>query len=156
MSRSLLIDFHLEKISVDGLYLYDFANLSNDVLENKHDYIQWLFPLPEKSFFNTKCQVLDEETLKEFQTNEDLQDSLRFALGIMLKFYKESRHWVTKYNHNYLRISRIIRCLALVGLIEEAEEFYSFILSKVLETEVDANTLKYWDAAVKGELPLKG
>ena len=45
-------------------------------LEAVHDYIQWLFPLPEPSGFNVAAPVLDRDSIQEFRTRPELQQKL--------------------------------------------------------------------------------
>lgn len=56
-------------------------------LETKHDYIQWLFPLPEESNFNDEAPTVDEETMLYFRQNEELKKGLKVAFIRMLWFY---------------------------------------------------------------------
>ena len=60
-----------------GRYLTEILKWSDDQLESVHDYIQWLFPLPERSGFNMNAPVLDERTIQEFRVRPDLQRNLR-------------------------------------------------------------------------------
>jgi hypothetical protein len=43
-----------------GRYLNEIQKWPDDQLEAVHDYIQWLFPLPESSGFNVAVPVLTE------------------------------------------------------------------------------------------------
>lgn len=150
-----LINFHLALGPDDaGRYITNIIGFTSDELEFTHDYIQWLFPLPEPSAYAPDAPLLDEETLAEFRTNENLTKSLSYCAGMMKWFYRFNNHWVNKNNHNYLRISRIIRCLALVGLTTTAKCFYDDVeaLVKYHDGEVTPETLKYWEAATKGLL----
>jgi len=42
-------------------------------LEKTHDYIQWLFPLPEGSRFNIDAPILNDRDILLFKKNSDLQ-----------------------------------------------------------------------------------
>ena len=109
-------------------------------LEEVHDYIQWLFPLPEPSGANPSAPVLDAETIAVFHSDEGLRARLREAFGRMLAFYgfaqrdgeivpgadfeQHARGWLTPGNHNHLRITRILRSLRVLGLDGEAERLW--------------------------------
>jgi hypothetical protein len=41
-----------------GRYLREIQEWPDDQLESVHDYIQWLFPLPEPSGFNVAAPAL--------------------------------------------------------------------------------------------------
>ena len=151
-----LVNFHLALGTDDaGRYITEIAAFSFQELEFTHDYIQWLFPLPEPSTCAPDAPLLDEETLAEFRKRSNLSGSIIYCAGIMKNFYLMNDHWITKNNHNYLRINRIIRCLALVEQKDIAERFYYEIkdLIKKYDGEVTPETLKYWEAATKGLLP---
>ena len=151
-----LVNFHLALGTDDaGRYITEITAFSFQELEFTHDYIQWLFPLPEPSAYAPDAPVLDEETLAEFRKRPALSHSINYSAQVMLRFYGTNNHWITRNNHNYLRISRIIRCLALVGLEELANDFYNSMKKLVtnIDGEVTPETLKYWEAATKGLLP---
>jgi len=58
----------------------------DEKFERVHDYIEWLFPLPEPSSFNPEAPILDEETIREFRTRPELRASLRSSFLRMLAF----------------------------------------------------------------------
>ena len=60
-------------------------------------------------------------------------------------FNERAAVWLTESNHNFLRISRVIRCLVLVGLSEEAKLFFDCLSDlSVTENFIDKNTLYHW------------
>ena len=65
-----------------------------------------------------------------------------------IRFLKRNYQWKLYSDHNQLRITRIIECLRLLISDEEADSFYSLILSMVgEETEINDITLDYWSKA---------
>ena len=56
-------------------------------LESVHEYIQWLFPLPEPSRFNDGAPLLTRADIAAFAARAELRDNLRRSLGRMLAFY---------------------------------------------------------------------
>ena len=56
-------------------------------LEMTHDYIQWLFPLTESSFYNCNAPLLQADDIREFRTNPYLQQQLLQSLRYLLTFY---------------------------------------------------------------------
>ena len=56
-------------------------------LEAVHDFIQWLFPLPEPSPVNPLAPVLDRETVEAFAARPELRENLRVSFLRMLRFY---------------------------------------------------------------------
>src|ERR1017187_3401283 len=174
MTNSRIIAFY-SGIEPDnrGRYLHDIQQWADDKLEAIHDYIQWLFPLPEASGFNVAAPVLDRESIQEFRTRSDLKEKLRASFLRLMSFYGfEARSgqqitvtrapnfatkatvWLSPGNHNHLRITRILRCLTVLGLETEAKALLS-CLSEIYEEEqnkpmpaISDETMMYWRKAV--------
>jgi hypothetical protein len=119
------------------------------MLERSHDYIQWLFPLPEASRFNLNAPVLTAEALAELGASDAAKANLRRARDRMLAFYRANDHWLTGFDHNHLRITRIIRSLALTVGKDEAQRFLDEItaLVEAAGRPVNALSLDYWRKA---------
>lgn len=133
-----------------GRTLSSILAWSDTELEDCHDYIQNLFPLPEPSPFNPGAPVIASGAFTAFRTNPELRSRLKESFCRMLTFYgfklladgateiivegenfgRASRNWVTRFNHNHLRITRIIRCLRVLGLEQHAAAFFA-VLGKV-------------------------
>ena len=56
-------------------------------LELTHDFIQWLFPLRDRSAFVPGAPTLTDATVAAFHESSDLRDRLRRSLDVMLAFY---------------------------------------------------------------------
>jgi hypothetical protein len=150
-----------------GRTLADVLAYSDDELELHHDFIQWLFPLDQASRFNPDAPVLPKYEFAELGRDPAVVSGLRQGLVRMLAFYGlewnaasvaksagwplRSRNWAVQPTHNDLRISRILRSLALFGLQQEAAALLGF-----LETMLDAmpqrpsrdTTLRHWRSAL--------
>ncbi len=122
-------------------------------LERVHDYIQWLFPLPEPSPVNPSAPVLDAETIAEFRGSEPLRAALLVSLRMMTRFY-EDRQWLTPGNHNLLRITRILRSTRLLGLEAESlaffEDLQAIYATAAGRRAIGSTSFDYWRAAVAG------
>jgi Opioid growth factor receptor (OGFr) conserved region len=149
----------------------------DEQLEDIHDFIQWLFPLPERSGANPFAPVLDRGTIEKFRDSPELRDRLRISWKRMLRFYglifvegesgtvqraanfqMRARNWITPHNHNHLRITRILRSLRLLGLEAEAKALYA-CLHDIYEEEVQRGesriapkSWQFWAAAAFGDL----
>ncbi|CCX32250.1 Similar to Opioid growth factor receptor; acc. no. Q9QXY4 [Pyronema omphalodes CBS 100304] len=244
--------------------LSDIRDYGDRQLEGIHDYIQWLFPLPEGSDFNPQAPLITMEVAAAFRKDPKLRDELRESFKMMVKtwgffwdfvyaneiddikerdyiaeyakehkeedtkeklrtlmekdkeayarkskaggskagamestpsskkrklvdlpfpppsppdqprrfnaplqmgrltritgpqaFLKKSRHWYAPRSHNHLRITRIIRCLRVLGLPREAEEFYQALVKASEEVEArgpNKDSLMYWRRAAKRPL----
>ena len=111
--------------------------------------------------------MVDNEVLAAFHGDELLRRNLMFRFLRMLSFYglarKDARivkggnwedrkdNWFTQGTHNDLRITRIIKCLTLLGLQPVAEQFHAALVD-LRESELDCGigdtAYKYWRAAL--------
>jgi hypothetical protein len=135
-----------------GRKLADVLALDDSALERSHDYIQWLFPLPEASRFNASAPVLRSEDIALIRSNDKAKANLLSARDRMLAFYSENDHWLVPFDHNHLRITRIIRCLVLCVGAEEAQGFHQRIMALVeaAARPVNEDSLRHWRNAARG------
>jgi hypothetical protein len=178
MPESQLITFY-RGLGPDnsGRYLRDVQQQSLQELEAVHNYIQWLFPLPEPSAAVPNSPVLTPEDIVEFRKDAGLESALLKSFEIMLTFYglqladingqlrvtpaasfpARSQVWLTPYNHNFLRLTRILRCLDQLGckrharaLLEALQDLYLHYSSVIGST-----TFRYWQLAVSADRPAR-
>ena len=97
--------------------------------EATHDYIQWLFPLDEPSRSVNGAPVLTELDIDEIKESSLAQANLATSASWFLGFLERSDHWITKYNHNHLRITRVIKSLRLLASDKAADEFRGKVLA---------------------------
>lgn len=70
-------------------------------------------------------------------------------------FDERSKIWLTPFNHNYKRLTRILKCLTLCGMRNYAKELFN-ALEKLYQDHEDIigdKTFDYWKHAVEIELP---
>jgi hypothetical protein len=154
MPESPLVSFYSGAAPDDrGRYLEDILGWSDFDLESHHDFIQWLFPLRTRSGANPSAPILDRETIERFRSDEQLRSNLERAFERMMRFYgfepPGSLHWVTPHNHNYLRLTRMISSLRLLGHERHARTLYQHLLD-VYERHADVIgpiTFRYWSEA---------
>ncbi len=133
----------------------DVLNKPNDYLEKAHNWVQYVFPTDRKSKYNKNAPIISLEELALLRKDKQIIDNLQDAYKRMLDFYfVEDVKWVTKNNHNFKRITRIVRCLRLFGLDDEADTFLKMVREKVAHEEavlgkaiVQPNTIEYWEKA---------
>jgi hypothetical protein len=88
-----LIAFYEETGTDDrGRHLSDILRWGVNRLESSHDYIQILFPLPERSGVNDRAPIIDKQVFEAFRARADLRDKLRDAFKKMLWFYGFELH----------------------------------------------------------------
>jgi len=97
--------------------------------ETTHDYIQWLFPLNEPSRSVNGVPVLTELEIDEIRQISLAQANLAKSARWFLGFLERNVHWIIKYNHNYLRITRVIKSLRLLASDKAADEFKDKVLA---------------------------
>jgi len=114
-----------------GRIYSDILHCTNEEMELCHDQVQWIFPLHEVSSFAQTYPVVNMDIVKECIGNAEIIENISNAVERMTDFYSldtqdrdKQRDWCKEFNHNLLRITRIIRSARLFGLDEEADEFY--------------------------------
>lgn len=166
---SKIIEFYEGKIgNNEGYHFEEILKWRDVTLEMEHSYIQWLFPSDEPSNFNTSSPTLTEKDCEIFKKNKHLQEKVKKAFLRMLSFYefelcekdfedfivreikpsKEVPNWLQEFNHNMLRITRILKSLRLLGLENYSLTFFS-ALSKYKD-RVSSNTFEFWRSAALG------
>ena len=117
--------------------------------ERTHDYIQWLFPLDEPSRSINGVPVLTELEIDEIRQSSLAQINLAKSARWFLGFLERNDHWITKYNHNHLRITRIIKSLRLLASDEAADEFRDKVLALAGDNLnlVDQKARGFWRSA---------
>ena len=169
--ESIILDFlsdnivQQQKIHPKIRRLSDLWRKNQIFLETNHNYIQWMFPLDEPSRYNLEAPVLNEKEIELILENKIIQQNILKSLDVMLGFYgferkgkkiiknrnfkRRGRNWITKNNHNYLRITRILRSLKITGLGEYADVFYKELMQVCVENPVISDETKhYWKKAV--------
>jgi hypothetical protein len=117
--------------------------------ETTHDFIQWLFPLDEPSRSVMSTPVLNELDIEEIRQSELAQQNLVKSASWFLGFLERNDHWITKYDHNHLRITRVIKSLRLLTSDEAADEFRDKMLSLIGDelVLVDQKARRFWASA---------
>jgi hypothetical protein len=116
-------------------------------LEAHHDYIQWLFPLDEPSRAVPGSPVLDRASLAALRASDVVKRRQHEAAARMLKFYAGTAHWKRGFDHNHLRITRIIKSLRLICGDAEADAFKARIIELAGNAPIDPAARRFWNAA---------
>jgi hypothetical protein len=135
-----------------GRTLGDILAEGDDALEYVHDYIQWLFPLTVRSGAQPNAPILTEAEIDAIRQDETALANLRRATERMLAFYQNTDAWLTRSDHNHLRITRIIASLRLLVGEAAAKAFHKAILDlhAAAGSPIDPRNLGYWQRAVEG------
>jgi hypothetical protein len=96
---------------------------SDERAEQTHDYMQWLFPLAEPSGSVHGAPILSDLDIEDIKLSPAAQANLIKASGWFFEFLVRNQRWIAKYDHNQLRITRIIKSLRLLVGDKEANKF---------------------------------
>lgn len=132
-----------------GRTIADILAFRPEGLERHHDYIQWLFPLPDPSLAVPGSPVLDPADIIAIRASALARANLERGAALMTAFYEETAAWLRPADHNHLRITRIIRSLRLLIGDEAADRFRDAILRRADGTAAPINPVSraYWLAA---------
>ena len=147
-----------------GRLLSDIWDFSPLRLQFQHDFIQWLFPTQEPSAHNKHAPILTKQDIAAIRADRNIQTNMLISFQLMLEFYgftvnisdnpaivvsedfyRCSKRWLKKRNHNFLRITRIIKSLRCFGLDRYAMAFQDVLEEIAEETDVISDeTLSHW------------
>ena len=151
----------------EGRTLADLWAYSDGELESVHDFIQWLFPLRDPSRFNPDAPRLTDADIAAFRDNPEMRRNVRRSFDVLLAFlglrYQEGRvveagdfdskrRVFGRPNHNWLRITRVLLSLRLLGLDEESLAFFQFLkgLREAPRSAITDETFRFWRDAATG------
>jgi hypothetical protein len=162
LCRELLAFYGDEGVSASGYSLEQILDWPDEDWEESHDFVQWLFPTDEPSLFNPDAPVLDAATIARFRNDPVLRHRLRRSFDRWLSFCgitrtddglafdnPNPRVW-DRQNHNWLRITRVLRSLNLLGLPDEAQAFFALLTT--IQARIDPTTWQYWERAARTEI----
>jgi hypothetical protein len=133
-----------------GRTLTHMWSFNDHQFETVHDYIQWMFPTIQPSQYNPDAPLVDDETIKAFRANSELQSYLTTSSFLFEKFLDLSNpkaHWLTYKNHNILRISRVIDSLMTLHCRPRALQFLAKVEKAYLKSEICP--ISYWNALIQ-------
>lgn len=133
-----------------GRLLADVLAFDNARIEGVHDFIQWCFPLPEASRAVPGAPVLTPEEAEAIRADPAALESLRAATARMVRFYEATDGWLRAYDHNHLRITRILTALRdLIGP-DAARDFFELVMRRVRAagSPVNPDSLAFWKRAL--------
>ena len=132
-----------------GRSLAEVLAFDDDQLERRHDFIQWLFPLAEPSRAVPGSPVLTPADIAALRSSSTAQANLRAAADRMARFYAATSAWRAPFDHNHLRITRIVRSLRLLVGDADADAFRAAVLDLLGSGAkvVNASSRRFWAEA---------
>ena len=108
-----------------------------------------MFPLNEPSQAVSGAPVLTCFDIDEIRENQLVIKNLEKSAGWFLGFLERNDHWITKYDHNHLRIARAIKSLRLLTSDLVAEAFRDKVVALVGNnlSLVDQRARDFWAGA---------
>ena len=133
-----------------GRLLADVLAFDDTQIEAVHNFIQWLFPLPEASRAVLGAPVLGAAEAAEIRADQAARAGLTAALARMSRFYETTNAWLVPYDHNHLRITRILTAVKTLLGADEAAAFHALILARneAAGGPVNRTSLSYWARAL--------
>lgn len=142
----------------DGVYIEEVLNKwkgDYEKLEHNHTYIQWLFPLREQGL-NFYAKELTTYEIEEFKKTKEAIRRFLLAYKMMLEFFGiklidktgnvvRASNWQERFQHlnesqhNYLRITRILKSLGELGYESFKSPLVKFILHEALVEDTIPN-----------------
>lgn len=150
-----------------GRFLAEILAQDDYWLEVTHDYIQWLFPTREFSRVVPNAPTVNNEIEAAFHDDELLRCHLRASLIRMLSFYglaytgnnitkghnwaARKGNWFDQDTHNNLRITRMIKSMACLGLQPEARALFQCLrgLRNSKYCGIGSTAFDYWEKAAE-------
>lgn len=162
-----------------GRTIEDYFKFDADKWEECHNHVQWAFPSHIMSRFNLEAPVVDMEEFSQRLTAQghcnikQLMANYLTSLGWFedhAGWHADLKHdraklWLSPYNHNYQRISRLLNLLSwidpdlavtLLGeFLNVAQEISNWEAEDAFKRRIPfitVETVVYWSKAAIGKL----
>ena len=132
-----------------GRYLRDIWDFDDKTIEHTHDFIQWMFPLTEKSSSVPGVPTLSTADIEAIRTSEVARANLERSARWYLGFLQRNDHWIKPYDHNHLRITRVIKSARLLINDKFADEMKTKIILLLRDNinSVSQKSREFWNNA---------
>jgi hypothetical protein len=153
--------------------LEDVWTWSHGKLEMDHDWIQWAFPSNEPSKMNSAAPTLSRTQAEVFKQDAELQQKVKKSFLVFLDFLglkmvrddevveivakdpsedkeKDPLWWTKEFNHNMLRVTRVLKSLRLTGHQKYADALFKTLLT--FKDRLSANSFRHWTRATFDDL----
>ena len=133
-----------------GRYLRDIWDFDDKAIEQTHDFIQWMFPLTEKSMSVPGVPTLSTADMEAIRASEVARANLAKSAQWYLGFLQRNDHWIKAYDHNHLRITRAIKSLRLLVSQDTAKAFLNsvFDITGDRVNVVRQDAIGFWKSGV--------
>lgn len=160
-----ILSFYLDDARLKktlGFTLTDFLNANDEWLEKCHGHIQWAFPMEVPSMvLMQETPLVTPEVIDLFNNCPILESNFIKAYLRMASFYglyqfdhddSKFARWITPRNHNFLRITRMLRSSKMLAPTSGIHESLYLCLRVVIANPtyraiIGEDTINYWNAA---------
>jgi hypothetical protein len=147
-----------------------------DILERHHGYIQWLFPIRHGGL-NSHSQPMTKHEAEIFRNSPDMISRVKKSYEMMMEFlgidvidengklrpnpknWEERAYFLSRSSHNYLRLTRIMKCFTILGLESYKLNLIAFFVEQVFKNKVLEETMEslmtYWFGTISKESDLQ-
>ena len=132
-----------------GRTFEDVMAFSDEQIERTHNFVQWLFPLPEPSLSVPGSPCLSDAEINTIKDSGAAVANLNMAADWFLDFLVRNEHWIKAYDHNHLRITRVIKSLRLLSGDEAAEWFKASVIRSAGDgiVTISVKARRFWEDA---------
>lgn len=133
-----------------GRALADVLAFDDGQIESVHDFVQWLFPSREASRAVPGSPVLDQREATAIRADPQACAGIAAGLARLSQFYGATDGWLVPFDHNHLRITRIILSVRDLLSRDEAARFHAAILARNAAAggPVNSESLRHWRRAL--------
>lgn len=127
----------------------DIVERDDEFWETTHDFIQWIFPINEPSRFNQKAPVIDQSSIRQLLESDKTKQKLSLGTDRYKSFLRANDNWRFGYDHNHMRISRVIKCLRLLSDDQSANKFKYWVAGELGDDidQIHPESQRYWRLA---------
>lgn len=141
--------------------MLEFWTGNYDKLAQNTTYIHWLFPNKDTGRNGIASPFTDEE-IQAFKNDEVVLNRFMLSFDMMLDYFGMQRNgtqfdlaqnWEERlayfkiYNGNYMKITRMLKCLRLLGMEQLRENWMHFLLKLINDrklSDAEASYKNFW------------
>ena len=137
-----------------GRTLQSIWDFDDQTIDTCHNFIQKIFPTNEQSTHSLNTFFIDSnELIDHIRIDPRAAKNLLISKDWFLAYLSRNNSWQYGYNHNQLRVTRVIKSLLLLVSRVEAQLFCSSVHELIkADSNIPAITYDYWMAALGNDL----
>ena len=157
--KSRLVSFYEGKGTDGSGRLFEFVlSQDDDWWESTHDFIQWVFPLNERSLYNPEAPLITGADVEAFKTDSKIRrnfaracDRFDVFLGLAPLRKDKLERWGRPGDHNLLRVSRYLKSMVLTGMQHRPLTTFETLTGPMVKnaTRIPVESIEIWKQSVK-------